>query len=125
MAAYVRQTGDKEIAKSPDPYPDNLIEQLRKILVPRIEAIDPDEVENFQQVFDKRASEWQSRQRTRWQAISQTAEDAPLLRVAGDYASREWEILSWATPTSMRNVDAECQAEITQLYLIEAGEEDA
>lgn len=124
MAAYVRQAGDEEIAKSPDPYPDNLIEQLREILIPRIEAIDPDEVENFQQVFDKRASEWKSRQRTRWQATSKAAEDAPLLRVAGDYASPEWQHLSWATPTSMRNVDAQCQAEITQLYLIEEGEED-
>ncbi len=124
MAAYVRQAGDQEIAKSPDPYPDNLIEELREILIPRIQPIDPDEVDNFQRVFDKRIKEWGNNQRTRWQATSQTAEDAPLLRVAGDYASREWEILSWATPTSMRNVDAECQAEITQLYLLEGGEED-
>lgn len=125
MAAYVRQAGDEEIAKSPDPYPDNLIEQLREILIPRIEAIDPDEVENFQRIFDKRASEWQRWQRTHWQGTRQTADDIPLLRVAGDYASPEWQRLSWATPTSMRNVDAECQAEITQLYLLEGGEEDA
>ncbi|HAJ58090.1 MAG TPA: helicase [Cyanobacteria bacterium UBA8543] len=125
MGAYVRQTGDGQIAKSPDPYPDNLIEQLREILIPRIEAIDPDEVENFQQVFDKRASEWQRWQRTRWQKTSQTVDDIPLLRVAGDYASPESQRLSWATPTSMRNVDAECQAEITQLYLLEGGAEDA
>jgi hypothetical protein len=125
MGAYVRQTGDGQIAKSPDPYPDNLIEQLREILIPRIEVIDPDEVENFQRIFDKRASEWQRWQRTRWQKTSQTADDIPLLRGAGDYASPEWQRLSWATPKSMRNVDAECQAEITQLYLLEGGTEDA
>jgi len=125
MAAYVRQSGDKEIAKSPDPYPDHLIEQLRGILIPRIEVIDPDEVDNFQRVFEKRAKEWQNWQRTHWKETSQTANDIPLLRVAGDYASREWQRLSWATPTSMRNVDAECQAEITQLYLLEGGEGDA
>ncbi|MBW4548610.1 MAG: hypothetical protein KME25_29890 [Symplocastrum torsivum CPER-KK1] len=125
MGAYVRQTGDGQIAKSPDPYPDILIKQLREILIPRIEVIDPDEVENFQRVFDKRASEWQRWQRTRWKGTSQTVDDIPLLRVAGDYASPEWQRLSWATPTSMRNVDAECQAEITQLYLLEGGEEDA
>ncbi|MEQ8974165.1 MAG: helicase-related protein [Coleofasciculus sp. C1-SOL-03] len=125
MAAYVRQAGDEEIAKSPDPYPDNLIEQLREILIPRIRDIDPDEVENFQRVFDKRTSEWQRWQRTHWQGTRQTADDISLLRVAGDYASPEWQRLSWATPTSMRNVDAECQAEITQLYLLEGGEENA
>lgn len=125
MVAYVRQTGTQEIAKSPNPYPENLIEQLQKILIPRIEAIDPDEVENFKQVFDKRTSEWKSWQRRHWKGTSQTADDIPLLRVAGDYASPESQQLSWATPTSMRNVDAECQAEITQLYLLEGVEEDA
>src|SRR5919202_33009 len=101
MAAYVRQAGDEEIAKNPNPYPDNLIEQLREILIPRLEAIDPDELENFQRVFEKKASEWQCWQSTHWKGTSQTTNDIPLLRVAGDYASPEWQRFSWATPTSM------------------------
>ena len=125
MVAYVRQAGDEGAAQSPDPYPKNLIEQLRQILLPRIEAVDPDEVENFQRVFEKLSAQWQQRQRTRWQATSQAADDVPLLRAAGAYATREQSLLSWATPQSMRNVDAECQAEITQLYLLEGVEENA
>ncbi|NEU73109.1 helicase [Hassallia byssoidea VB512170] len=125
MTTYVRQTGDEKIAQTPEPYPENLIEQLRDILIPRIQLIDPDEVENFDKVFNKRASEWRGRQRTNWERNGRDNIDIPLIRVAGEYASREWQRLSWATPMSMRNVDAECQAEITNLYLNEGEEEDA
>lgn len=125
MATYVRQTGDEQIAQTPEPYPENLIEQLREILLPRIQLIDEAEVENFEKVFDLRAREWQRWQRTNWERNGRDTTDIPLLRAAGEYASREWQRLSWATPMSMRNVDAECQAEITNLYLNEGVEEDA
>jgi len=124
MVAYIRQVGNEHMANSPAPYPEKLIEQLRAILVPRITSVDPSELENFQRVFDQRISEWRRWQRQYWQGTSQTADEIPLLRFAGSYASPEQKRLSWATPTSMRNVDAECQVEITQLYLL-GGDEDA
>ncbi|MGB3652025.1 MAG: helicase-related protein [Rivularia sp. (in: cyanobacteria)] len=116
MTTYARQIGNQKIAQTPIPYPENLIEQLREILIPRIELVDPDELENFEKVFNKRSSEWQNWQRTNWEKGKDDT-DIPLLRVAGEYASRERQRLSWATPMSMRNVDAECQAEITNLYI--------
>jgi len=123
IATYVRQTGDEGVARSPYPYPENLIEQLQQILLPRIEMIDPAELDNFQRVFEKRVKEWQHWQPTNWQQTSQNS-DKPLLRAAGAYATSEQSHLSWATPVSMRNVDAECEAQITQLY-IQQGAEDA
>ncbi|BDA71632.1 Helicase-like [Calothrix sp. PCC 7716] len=124
MTIYVRLLGDQQIANSPVDCPDNLIEQLRQIIIPRIELVDPLEVENFEKVFSKRIDEWKRWQRINWEKRDSTdATDIPLLRVAGQYASPESQRLSWATPMSMRNVDAECQAEITNLYLTE-GEEN-
>jgi Helicase conserved C-terminal domain len=125
MATYVRQTGDQQTVQTPYPYPKNLIEQLREILIPRIQLIDEAEVENFEKVFEERASQWQRWQRTNWEKKGRDTTDIPLLRAAGDYASPEWQRLSWSTPMSMRNVDAECQAEITNLYLYEGAEENA
>ncbi|MEJ6486267.1 helicase-related protein [Nostoc punctiforme UO1] len=125
MATYVRQTGDQQTVQTPYPYPKNLIEQLREILIPRIQLIDKAEVENFEKVFEERASQWQRWQRTNWEKKGRDTTDIPLLRAAGDYASPEWQRLSWSTPMSMRNVDAECQAEITNLYLYEGAEENA
>ena len=98
-------------------------EDLKTLLLPRVSAVDPAEVENFERVFDKRASEWRRWSRTVWEKKS--ADDSFLLRYAGDFADGDSRLLSWAVPTSMRNVDAECQAEITTLYLQEEENEGA
>jgi len=116
MAAYARQAGDERVAASPFPYPGNLIEDLRQVMVQRLRAVDPEEELNFERVFDGRADEWRKWQRTNWQG-RWTDSDVPLLRQAGTYATAERARVSWSTPQSMRNVDAECQVEITRLYL--------
>lgn len=118
MAAYVRQAGDKQMAQSPNPCPVNNLEFLRNIIVSRVESIDPEEVQNVKIVFNRRIDEWKKWQRTRWSATWDN-QDAPLLREAGGYVMPDWVPISWPTPTSMRNVDAECQIEITRLYLLE------
>jgi hypothetical protein len=43
----------------------------------------------------------------------------PLMRPAGAYVTPDKARVSWPTPQSLRNVDAECQVEITQLYMLE------
>ncbi|GCE12502.1 helicase-related protein [Tengunoibacter tsumagoiensis] len=114
MAAYVRQLGDKDNARSPYPYPSHLIEKLRQILIPRIEAIDPGELPNFIRVFDNRINQWKSWQRNVWEDNS--GNEIPLLVPAGAYVTSEQKHLTWQTANSMRNVDAECNAVITSLY---------
>ena len=61
-------------------------------------------------------SEWDTRN---------AAGDVGLLTAAGSYLpSEDWRF-TWPTPMSMRNVDAECRAEITRAYLEQAvGEPD-
>lgn len=124
IAAYARQAGTEATAESPYPYPEDLINQLKALLLPRIQSIDPEEVPNFERVFKARISEWQRWQRRRWEG-TRWDEDPPLLREAGSYVSSEWARISWPTPMSLRNVDVECQVEITTLYLDEGGENNA
>ncbi len=116
MVLYIRQSGDETIIRRPYPSPDNLIRELKSILLSRVNAVDPAEIKNFERIFEKRASEWKRWKRTVWEKKS--AEDNFLLRSAGDFADGDSKLFSWPVPTSMRNVDAECQAEITQLYLL-------
>jgi hypothetical protein len=115
MVAYVRQFGNKENMRSPYPYPEQLIEHLRQIILPRIEAIDPGELPNFSQVFDKRIKQWKTWQRIVWD--KRTGPDIPLLLPAGAYINPEQRYLVWQTANSMRNVDAQCDAIITGLYV--------
>jgi len=117
MAGYVRQTGSSQAAASPYPYPAEALDYLRNILLSRVERVDDKELPYFREVFDKRASEWRQRERTHWYA-KPGDDEIPLMVRAGEFIKPELEWLSWKTPMSMRNVDAECQAQISELYLL-------
>ena len=117
IVSYVRQLGDRDATLSPYPYPAKFIEQLRQIILTRVQAIDEEELGNFERVFNKRASEWLQWKRNLWEDHS--GENAALLRYAGAYVSPSQARLSWPTATSMRDVDAQCEATITNLYAME------
>jgi hypothetical protein len=118
LTVYARHLGDQRLAQCPYPYPSHLIERVREIVRSRAAIVDPEERDHCDRLLQRRAQEWQRWERTRWTGNFQ-AQDAPLLREAGAYVPREWARLSWPTPMSMRNVDAECDAIITSSYLTE------
>lgn len=124
MAGYVRQLGDSDQQKSPYPAPLSMLDELEQLLLPRVQAIDPDELDRFRSVFRKRRQEWSKWQATDWHVWGYSNNgDKPLLRPAGTYVEPTIAQYSWPTPTSMRNVDAECQAQITRRYSALGGEE--
>lgn len=116
MAAYARQAGTSDTARSPTPYPESAMNELRDILAARVRVIDPEEEANYEQVFGQRERQWKRWKRLHWQG-DPASENTPLLREAGAYAPQSVAQVSWPTPMSMRNVDAECEVEITQNYL--------
>ena len=123
LASYTRQLGDSDQAESPYPFPDNLINEASKILQERAKFVDPSEIIALQKILRKRSDEWRRWQRLKWSGALHT-DDMPLMRPAGAYVTLDKARVSWATPQSLRNVDAECQVEITQLYMLEE-EDDA
>jgi len=92
-------------------------------LLPRIQLIDPEELENFERVFSRIAKQWKTWERVKWSG-NWTDDDDPLLRRAGAYTPLEKKLTSWETPMSMRSVDAECIAEIAD-SVIQGGDLDA
>jgi len=117
IVAYVRQLGDT--GSEPYPVPEGLLEAAHELLRARVEVVDVSEAERFEQKFAQRLRQWRDWERTKWFA-SPDDEDIPLLRFAGAYATPIQRQLSWPVPTSLRNVDFECRAEITRAYLLEA-----
>jgi hypothetical protein len=118
MVAYTMQFAGEETIQRPFPYPSDLIAELKNILLPRVRAIDPLEVDNFEKVFDLRVKEWRKWQPVKWRA-GYGDSDIPLLRAAGSYATPEQKEQSWPTMQSMRSVDAECIVEIASPSYIE------
>jgi len=123
MAAFVRQTGSEQAAASPYPYPGDMLEALRELVLQRALVAAPEEQATIEAVFAKRAGQWERWERTHWDD-RQSGDDTPLLRTAGAYVTRADERVSWATPISLRNVDAECAGSITRLYIEEEGNEN-
>jgi hypothetical protein len=115
MAAYVRQTGDARTAATPAPFPAVMLRRLRDMLAARVQHVDATERTTLDQVFERREREWNAWAPRVWSAGA-NGEDAALLRQAGSYADPVTAQRTWPTPTSLRNVDAECQATITALY---------
>ena len=123
MAIFARLTGGEAAEESPLPYPEAAMERLRGLLEERVRAAtggDGAAVAAFGEAFGRRAREWREWERTRWTRAPQSRDSIPLLRPPGEYATREEAALSWATPLSMRNVDAECRGAITTLYARDA-----
>jgi hypothetical protein len=116
IAAFVRQAGTAQEAASPYPFPESEVETITRRLAARVAFVDPEEQERFDGMVEKRLAEWKRWQRTAWRRTRRD-DDIGLLRVAGAYATSEEAQLSWATPNSLRAVDAECEAKITTLYL--------
>lgn len=114
MVAYVRQLG--ALKATPRPVPDDLLRSVYDLLEARVRSIDPEELGRFEAKFRQRLHQWERWQYTEWETDHES-EDYALLRYAGSYADREAQQLTWAIPTSLRNVDAECRAIVSKAYI--------
>lgn len=124
LISYVRQRGALPGIDSPFPMPQSLLESAREELIRRLEIVDPDEREELKRVVRARLDEWEHWERTEWVRSSEGG-GSFLMREAGSYVEPRFRRSSWPVPSSLRNVDAECQAVITSLYSVEAAEESA
>jgi hypothetical protein len=112
--AYIRQ-----VAPSSDPHPfpraeyDDAISLLRE----RAAVVDPDELAVFDRMADRRARQWDSWQRTTWEAnVIGGDPKQGLMRRAGTLPDLDSKAMIWDVPTSVRNVDAECRIRISAAY---------
>lgn len=123
ICALIRQTGQSELR--PWPMPEELFARAAELLADRVARVDPTEAMTLQRLLERRHREWSWGERTDWQGNSWTNDGrAPLLRRAGDWVPPPLEHVTWSTPTSMRNVDAECRIEVTTFYASERGQSE-
>lgn len=103
---------------SPQPVPDEkVIEKLREIILRRVSGIDPQEEELTIKLLMEKIDDWSRLMPSKYGDFFYKDAEAPLIYPAGSKPQEEWEDRSWPTPSSMRSVDAECEARVIADYL--------
>ncbi|MDA8255888.1 MAG: helicase-related protein [Betaproteobacteria bacterium] len=127
IVAMVRQFGRMTAeAQLPRPFPlgkdQPLTEHIESTIRERVRAIDPEEENSVMVRYNERLQEWRAWDPAEYGGFKQIPANPPLLHPAGSNVLPEWHGHSWATMSSMRNVDATCEAEITSAYRSTAGD---
>ena len=121
IVALVRQLGDMDkSARSPDPFPlksgDALCTRIEEIIRDRVHEIAPDEEPRVMKRLQQRLNEWRAWNPAEYGGFGKTPEDPPLMHPAGSAEPARWGSRSWSTMSSLRNVDASCEADLTTEY---------
>jgi len=103
--------------------PEELFNEAEEILLARAAIADPESTADAKRILESRRSEWLAWEPVVWEARTAT-DDGPLMRRAGEWVEDELRDITWSTPMSMRDVDAECRCSITNRYAVARGESD-
>lgn len=121
IVAAVRQFGilDAE-SSSPDPFPLGESSALRNLVDEMIEqrvgVVASEERDSVMEKLQLRLEQWQKWQPSEYGGFGAAPQDPPLLHPAGSTVPPNWDGHSWPTMSSLRNVDASCEAEITRFF---------
>lgn len=108
----------------PQPFPDkDAIERVRQIICNRIKGIDESELELGMKLLNERFEEWRNHLPPIYGDFSPPTPELRLMYPAGSIPHDEWEGKSWPTQTSLRNIDASCEARVISNYIVSESEE--
>lgn len=116
LIAWLRIMYEKHM-ESPTTFPeDSVLDRIKAIIKRRIEHIDPEEVENAELWLEQKLRQWKRYLPEIYGSFS-PGEKTVLMYPAGTNPPEDISGRAWATPTSMRNVDATCEAGVPNDYL--------
>lgn len=111
----LRLRGDNDLNDDPPKLPSfEEIEEIKDIITERIEAVDADELEKTLEHIDSIIEKWEREEPGRYQDFA-AGDVLPLMFPAGTMRNSSWgKKRGFPTPTSMRNVDASCEAMVLE-----------
>lgn len=92
------------------------IAELLQFLKERSGRIDADHAPLVEAKLEYLIRQWSTIRPGEWGRFGPAPEARPLMYPAGSEPRAEWDDLSWATPSSMRSVDVECEARVLGVY---------
>lgn len=124
IVALVRFFGTSANRETPQPMPSaELLAKVERVISERVQAIDPSELNPTMRLFRERIKEWESRYPPKYGDFYPTR-DPMLMYPAGSPPPDEWGLEAWPTLTSLRHVDATCEAQVLSRYPTEDEESE-
>lgn len=117
MVGMMRLENDEHFNADPPRFPDDAtIEKVRSIIENRVESIDGEELDATLDRMEYILQCWEDWNPRKWEPAKNPdwsyTDAVPLMYSAGSRPNEAWDDRGHETPTSMRNVDASCEAEI-------------
>jgi len=113
LARFWGSDQQREHPVSPDPA---LEQRIRKEILSRVMNVEPDEKDRVERLMDEIFSEWHRLPPDSYGGFTLSEDMVPFMYPAGKHPNDNWDDRSYQTPSSMRNVDANCNAQIIALY---------
>lgn len=119
LIGLVRYLGKHANLLSPQNIPDDaLFEKITRIIMERVEGVDPSEKEYTLALLKKRIEQWKRLAPATYGNIFTPWEEPALMYPSNmEPPDEDRRQRTWATATSMRNVDRNCEAGILSDYL--------
>ena len=117
MIGMLRLENDNVFNEDPPKIPDEeLFDRVCEIIENRVDEIDSDELDATREQLEYILECWQDWNPRKWEPKLNPdwsyADPLPLMYTAGSQPNAAWGEQGMETPTSMRSVDASCEAEI-------------
>ncbi|WEG18936.1 helicase-related protein [Alkalihalophilus pseudofirmus] len=123
IIGYLRQLHDEKVADSPEYVREhiNSLNNFKALLLNRVKLIDPKQTPVVEKNFDLYVNHILNLGATSWEEKSDGGYF--LMYQSGSYVQERYKSTALPVPMSMRNVDASCQGEVTNSYLVKELEE--
>jgi hypothetical protein len=121
IVAAVRQLGNLQtVATKPDPFPlteeTELFRLIEEMIDERVSFIAPEERKSVMEKFNERLEQWRVWNPSEYGGFNNPPIDPPLIHPAGSSEQPAWDGRSWPTVSSLRDVDASCEADVTSYF---------
>jgi len=112
--ALIRMLGGEALYERPNaPPPDDaIVERVKSIILDRVTNVDEPEREAAIKRLDQIVQEWRRVPPSKYGGFDPPDIEEPLMYPSGTERNPRWSIRPLATPSSMRNVDATCDAAV-------------
>jgi len=111
IITLVRYWGSPKERKTPsEPPSKDLQDRITKLIIDRVEKVEPEEKNRINRLIKAIFEEWTRLPTDIYGSFNITSDGVPMMYPSGTHPDDAWDTRAYQTPSSMRNVDAACNA---------------